>query len=106
MKGFKNFSAPVHAIAPMSSALIPLETVCQSRMQVSKLNPTHGIATIVFTRLPGSFSSWSWGAHIDTSVRTSCFGETRSAHSTMAPRIVFVALAARRALCEMAARMR
>ena len=57
MKGFKNFSAPVHAIAPMSSALISLETVRQTRMQVSKLNPTHGIAIRTFTRLPESFSS-------------------------------------------------
>ncbi len=106
MKGFKNFSAPVHAIAATSSTLIPLGDICQTRALIRKFNPTHGIATRVFTRLLESFSIWSWGAHIDTSVRTSCFGETRSAHSAMAARTVFVALAVRRALCEMAASIR
>ena len=39
---------------------------------------THGRPTKVLTTLLGSFSSRSWGAHIVTSVRTNCFGETRS----------------------------
>ena len=59
MKGFKNFSAPAHAIAPTSSTLIPLGITYQARALTRKCNPAHGMAPTVLTRLLESFSSWS-----------------------------------------------
>lgn len=49
----------------------------------------------LLTTVPGSFSNWSWGAHMVTRVRTSCFGDTRSMQSVAVTRKDLTALEVR-----------